>query len=972
MPLNTIHNAFLGGELSPSVWGRTDIDKYHLGAFTMRNFFVNYKGGASSRSGTAYVGTCKQPYGTPPRDIPFQFNINQGFALEFGDQYMRVKSQGAYVVEANNPITGITNNNPGIFSYTNTNYSLSNGDWIYVNGVTGMTNFNGLVWIVQNLSGSTFSVTDLFGNPVDTTLFNAYISGGTLARIYTAVAPYAAIDLPYLKYTQSENTMSLTCVNTVTGTEYPPYDLLRVSDTDWTFTAVSFGAKIAAPNGLTVTAKSSITETTYYSYVVTAVDATTGEESIASSAAYCYNNDISVNAGSNVLSWNGVPNASNYNVYSATPCYQQQVPVGVAYGYVGSSIGPSFVDTNITTDFTRVPPTHQDPFARGPVVSISPTANGTGYTQATIGYSITTSTGTGFVGTPIVGSSGDFVGMIIINGGKNFAQTDTITITDSGGGTGATASIKIGPATGTYPGSVAYFQQRRVYAASLDNPDTYYMSQPGAFLNFDSSIPTSDSDSITGAPWAQQINGIQFLVPMPGGLVIYTGNGAWQLNGGTNAAITPADQSATPQSQQFGCSPFVQPIPIGYNILFLDSQGSITRNMQYNYYFQIYETTDQTVLSSHLFLDHQIIQWAYCDAPYKIVWAVRDDGVLLSFTYLVEQKVAGWSRHDTDGIYQCVCKVKEPPVDALYLIVQRYIRGQWIYYSERMDDRNWNTVEECYCVDAGLQWPMTYPNATLTCSSAAVGTATVTASSGVFSAGNVGNVIRMGGGKMTVTAYNSPTSLTVNITQAITSTLPDDAITTIVAPQPSGDWSITPTTNTVSGLNHLEGKTVSILADGSVMQPQVVVDGTITLPQSYSYITIGLPYVCQLQTPYLDPQGPTIQGKRKNVYSCTVRVESSRGISVGTNMVDSSTQPNNAIQTWPNATTSSPGMSEIKERGASVSLGSSIQMFTGDFYKNVFSSWQVPGQVAIQQTYPLPANILAIVSNFSIGDSAGD
>lgn len=972
MPISTIHNAFLGGELSPSVWGRTDIDKYHLGAFTLRNFFVNYKGGASSRSGTAYVGTCKQ-LGTaaPPRDINFQFNINQGFALEFGDQYMRVKSQGAYVVEANNPITAITKANPGVFTYTNTNYSLSNGDWIFISGVGGMKEFNGLTWIVAGLSGANFHVTDLFGNAVDTTLFTTYTSGGTLARIYTAVAPYSAVDLPYLKYTQSQNTMSLTCVNTESNTEYPPYDLLRVTNTNWSFTAVDFATSIAAPTNVTVTAEASTTLSTYYSYVVTAIDSMTGEESVASNAGSVQNNDIAVNAGSNTISWSPVTGASSYNIYKATPSYNAPVHIGVAYGYLGDAFGTNFTDTNITADFTHVPPTHQNPFARGQITDVIVTAPGSGYTQATVGFSITTSTGSGFAGSPIVSSTGTFVGFIIENDGKGYLPGDTITITDSGGGTGATAMLTIGPQTGTYPGSVAYFQQRRVYAETINNPNTYYMSQPGAFLNMDSSVPAIASDAIVGSPWAQQVNGIQFLVPMPGGLVVYTGNGAWQLNGGTQSAITPSDQSATPQSQQFGCSPFVQPIPIGYNILFLDSQGSITRNMQYNYYFQIYETTDQTVLSSHLFLDHQLIQWAYCDAPYKIIWAVRDDGILLSLTYLTEQKVSGWARHDTNGIYQCVCKVKEPPVDALYLIVKRYVRGQWLYYSERMNDRNWVTVEDSYCVDSGLQWPMTFPNATLNASTANVGTATFTASSSVFSSGNVGQIIRMGGGKATVTAYVNGTTLTATITQAITSTIPDDPDNGVV-PQISGNWSITPITNVVSGINHLEGKLVSILADGSVMPPQIVLNGAVSLPQSYSAITIGLPYTCQLQTPYLDPPGPTIQGKRKNIYNTSIRVESSRGFSTGTNQVDSSTQPNNAIQKWPLATSTTSGMVEVKERGATVYLGASIPLFTGDIYQNVFGSWDVHGQVAVQQTYPLPCNILSVVTYYATGDSPGD
>src|ERR1700744_2998957 len=101
MTVQTIQVGFTAGEVSPSLRGRVDLVKYHQGAFTMRNAWVNYRGGASSRAGMAYVGTCKQPgTGAPPRDIPFQFSINQGYILEFGDQYMRVKYRGAYVTEA--------------------------------------------------------------------------------------------------------------------------------------------------------------------------------------------------------------------------------------------------------------------------------------------------------------------------------------------------------------------------------------------------------------------------------------------------------------------------------------------------------------------------------------------------------------------------------------------------------------------------------------------------------------------------------------------------------------------------------------------------------------------------------------------------------------------------------------------------------------------------------------------------------
>src|SRR5208282_3129392 len=104
--------------------------------------------------------------------------------------------------------------------------------------------------------------------------------------------------------------------------------------------------------------------------------------------------------------------------------------------------------------------------------------------------------------------------------------------------------------------------------------------------------------------------------------------------------------------------------------------------------------------------------------PYKILWAVRDDGILLSLTYLKAQQVAGWARHDTNGNFQTVCSVIEPPVNALYCGAQRFPGINTAYMIERMDDRNWSDVDDCWCVDSGLQYPQPEPAATLSASSA--------------------------------------------------------------------------------------------------------------------------------------------------------------------------------------------------------------------------------------------------------------
>ncbi len=1032
MSFYIIQNGFVKGEITPQLLGRTDLAQYHQGAFTMRNCFVDYRGGASSRAGTLYVGMCKQP-GTaaPPRDIKFQFSINQGLVLEFGDFYMRVKANGAYVTSLVANYNVFSVNSSGLFSSVDF-HGLSVGDWIYDTGNTG---FSGLTWIVNTVPSSTsFTVTDLFGNAITSATAS---TTGTVYKIYTVVAPYAAVDLPYLKYTQSADTMSLTCVNTVTGTEYAPYELVRNSDTDWVFSTLNTGSSIIQPNGVFATAQSSTTLSTWYAYVVTAVDSVTGNESVASNVANVNNNDIAIYAGSNTISWVSVPGAAYYNVYKATPSYSIGVYTGSQFGYIGTAYGTLFTDTNISADFNKVPPLHQNPFARGAINFVTVGATGSGYSQATASVTVNTSTGFGAVITPVV-SSGAVVSYIVQNGGIGYLSTDTITVN---GGVGATGTLSVGPQTGTYPGVVDYYQQRRVYAASLQQPDTYWMSQIGSYDNFDYSTPTNSTDAITGNPWALQVNGIQAFVPMPGGLVTFTGNGTWQINGGSNVALTPSDQTAQAQGYN-GCSALIHPIAINYNILYVQAKGSVVRDLAYNFYANIYTGTDRTLLSGHLFADRTIVQWAWAEEPFKIMWLVRDDGALLSLTYLLEQEIYSWARHDTNGLYQCVCSVTEPPVDAVYLIVKRFIRGQWVYYSERMDNRAWETAENCWCVDAGLAYPQTYPQATLNASSAtgssnitsinlveggsgyvnpeinavdptqsgsgasfsytlvsgvitninivnsgsgyADGTmiqitdssgvgaiaypiitnyATFTASYGVFSSANVGNIIRMGGGIATIITYISNTQVIANITQPITNIIlnnPNDP----PVPAASGDWSISVPTTTVSGLNHLEGQTVSILADGGVQPQAVVTNGTITLQQACSNIVVGLPFTAQLQTVFLDaPDQHTSQGKRKNLYAVTVRVQNSRGLKMGSNQPDASFQQNNANVPWTN-------LIPFKDRGATTAAGNATPLFTGDQRINIPSNWNTKGQIAIQQDQPLPMTVLACISEYQLGDTS--
>ena len=976
MTHSIIKTSFVAGELAPSLWGALDFAKFAAGCTTLRNCFVNYRSGASSRPGLAFVGQCLAPgTGLPPRPITFQVNVNISYVLEVGDRAMRFVFQGAYVTEAALGITSATQANPCVVTVPGNTYAPD--DWVALSGVGGMTELNGRTVIVANPSGSTFSLKDTFGDPINSLAFDAYTLGGSAARIYTLATPWAIADIPFLKFTQSTDVMTIDCVNTETGTEYPTYELVRVSASSWTLTAVTLGSAIAPPTTTSAAASNTVgMNPATYKYVVTAIDAETGDESVASPVATVSNSvNISTTEGSITVTWSAVAGAASYNIYKApSAVHGATIPIGSTFGFAGSSFGNEFVDSNIVQDFSHTPPLHRDPFARGQIVGATITAGGATYTQDTTTVSVVTATGSGAVLIPVV-VSGAVRSIYIANRGKNYLSTDTIVIASSGAGVGATGTIEVGAQTGTYPSVPAYFQQRLAQAATLNAPDTYNMSKPAQRSNFDAGDPPVDDDALSGTPWGQQVNGIQWMLPVTGGLLCMTGLSIWKVSGSAAVAITPGSQDA--ESQEYnGISATVGPIRIKQNVLYVQDKGSLVNDLEFNFYNNTFTGMDISILSNHLFTGYEVVQWAWAQEPHKLVWAIRNDGKFLALTYVKDQKIAGWSRHDTNGLMVGTTVASERPVDAPYFIVKRYIPGKarWAYYMERMDDRIWRNAEEVFAVDSGLALALEFPQATLQAAAASGDGVGFTASAGVFNGttvGVVGQVIRMGGGKATITQLVTTTQVLADITLPISLLMPNDP-TGMPAPAAPDAWSVGTPTDTVRNLHHLEGFEVTGLADGRVIDTVTVVDGEVALGFEATTAVVGLKYLPQTQGMHLEVPGQeTVQGDRKKVPSVKVRLEASRGVKVGVSQPIASANENQAEANWGQATQFVGKMIEIPQVQNQIGSGAYLPLYTGDYNVNVDSDFEVLGMVAFQQDYPLPMTILMYVSDFLPGDTSG-
>lgn len=932
--------SFNSGEWAPSLYARVDMQKYRSGAALLENFFVDYRGGASSRPGTKYVIQCRDS-AHPVRLISFQATSDVGYVLEFGEQYIRFMFQGQPVLETAFAITNITQANPADLTVPAHDFVV--GDWIFVTAILGMTPLNNRYFIIASVAGNHITLTDLRGNVIDSALFPAYISGGTAARIYTVTSPYLASELALLKFAQNGGTQMILC-----HPSHSTYQLTEISANSWTLTAVTFGTTAAIP--INVTSSNTAPGLTTYGYVVTSVDVN-GQESLASAptSLTCSNMGVDPNS-SIIINWTAVPGADHYRIYRAIPTHTGLIPVGAMYGYEGYARGTSFVDNNIAPDYSKTPPIAKNPFVGNGILSIVVTVPGVYTTVPTIAFGGGSPTipavATAILqvqGTPTVGAGG--AGYAVgdtVNFGNNvvavvatvaagvvtawrsmaFSQSNPGQLTSgatpanpvaqvstSGGGTGATANFvwgvgqvnitnagagytfvptviftpagatanaNIDPTDNGNPSVPTFFQQRMVLAAPIGAPQTFWMSQTANYFNYNISEPIQGNDAITGTLVSGVLNNIKSIISTTSGMLVLTDKASWLINGGAPGTAVKPD-AVVANAQSFVGANDVPPITANYDILYVQQKGSSVRDLSFNIYFNVFTGTDISTISSHLFFGYQILEWAWAEEPYKVVWAIRNDGVMLTLTFLKEQEFVGWAHQETAGEFKSVAAITEVTdtagtVDAVYSVVDRVVAGATWKYIERFAERAFpNGPEDAWCVDCGLQ------------------------------------------------------------------------------------YSGAPATS-FSGGEHLAGLTVTGLADGEIIPPFVMAaTGNFTLPLPASKVTVGLAFTCDLQTLAIELGDPNVQGKVKKIPNVDVRVNETLNLQIG-----------------PDFTHLQPMKDTIRGNVSSMLTGQSSQvvtgLYSGDARTFLSSAYTVPGQYCIRQSNPLPATILGVFPAIVRGD----
>lgn len=252
-----------------------------------------------------------------------------------------------------------------------------------------------------------------------------------------------------------------------------------------------------------------------------------------------------------------------------------------------------------------------------------------------------------------------------------------------------------------YPQRAGYYQQRRFFASTLEEPDAIWASRVGFHSNFTLSSPLQEDDALTFKIAGRQANPVRHLFGLKA-LIVLTAGGAWTI-GQAKEALTPSNLPA--DQETFDGVSDVTPVIVGNTVLYVQARNSILRDLAFDQQVEGLAGRDLTLFASHLFDGFTITNLDYQETPHSIVWACRSDGALLGLTYLRDQEVWGWHRHDSGAAarFEDVCVVPEATGDVVYLLVRRTIGGVFRRSIEKLESRtilNW--ARDGFFVDAGL------------------------------------------------------------------------------------------------------------------------------------------------------------------------------------------------------------------------------------------------------------------------------
>ncbi|HAD5968615.1 TPA_asm: hypothetical protein G1Q02_17500 [Salmonella enterica subsp. enterica serovar Typhimurium] len=259
------------------------------------------------------------------------------------------------------------------------------------------------------------------------------------------------------------------------------------------------------------------------------------------------------------------------------------------------------------------------------------------------------------------------------------------------------------------PSAVTLYQQRLIMAGGNGGPQTLWMSETGAYLNFEvpSDISSTTSTTTTTVEGnkstmttvtdnakkddspaeftvaSDQMNPLLHIAQV-NSLVLLTYGGEFTCSGGSGSAITPTSIDIKHPSS-IG-SYFVRPIRVSKDLVFVQRSGRKLYSATYDPDdLNGYQVTNLSLLSEHV-LKSGVRDLTYQQEPESVVWAVCNSGECATLTVDKQQQVIAWARQITQGSFESIASVAEDAQDSVYCIVRRNINGNTVRYIEVFTD----------------------------------------------------------------------------------------------------------------------------------------------------------------------------------------------------------------------------------------------------------------------------------------------
>lgn len=269
-----------------------------------------------------------------------------------------------------------------------------------------------------------------------------------------------------------------------------------------------------------------------------------------------------------------------------------------------------------------------------------------------------------------------------------------------------------------YPRQISFFDERVVYANSVDDADVFWMSRPRSLDDFapsEADGTVNKTHAITYRVLSDKQNAIDWLAAADT-LVVGTRNGEFIINSSSRTEAVSPENIIVKRQTNWGSNRFIIPALIGGQVLFVQRAGRRLREFVFDFDVNRYVAVDATIAAEHITASG-IFDMVYQQEPDSVLWCSRSDGLLIGLTYEREQSTLAWHRHQIGGVFgtggavvESLATIPTPDESAneLWMTVVRTINGQSKRYVEYMkqpfNTDNGDVQADMWFVDSGLQY----------------------------------------------------------------------------------------------------------------------------------------------------------------------------------------------------------------------------------------------------------------------------